>query len=221
MVLTTIKETVFENLRRIADVLVKMIGRNCEVAIHDFSELPNSLVYLTGTLTKRKPGAPITDLVVKGLRQQGNAVEDVYAYTTKTKDGKNLKSSTTYIRNNKGKVIGAFCVNFDTTEFLNSISVLEELIQVSNLHEEGLETFASSPNETIEALTKKSVSTIGKQPKSMSRDEKIDLIKMLEYNGVFMVKGAVDYLAKTMGVSKYTIYTYLREVRSTSTENFI
>ena len=55
---------------------------------------------------------------------------------------------------------------------------------------------------------------IGKQPISMSKEEKIKLIQLLEYQGVFLLRGAVDFLAKSLGISKYTVYNYLKEIRS-------
>jgi len=46
-----------------------------------------------------------------------------------------------------------------------------------------------------------------------SRDEKKQLIQRLEKGGVFEIRGAVNYMAKVLGLSKYTIYNYLKEVR--------
>ena len=48
----------------------------------------------------------------------------------------------------------------------------------------------------------------------MDKAEKSDLIRKLDRAGVFMIKGSVEYLAKVFGVSRYTIYSYLKEVRN-------
>ena len=40
------RERIFGNLKRIASVMVQTFGRNCEVAIHDFDLLPNSLIHI-------------------------------------------------------------------------------------------------------------------------------------------------------------------------------
>jgi predicted transcriptional regulator YheO len=77
-----------------------------------------------------------------------------------------------------------------------------------------VETFASSITETIEALFEQAVAKVGKQPASMSTDEKIELVKEMELSGVFQIKGAVDQVALFMGVSKYTIYNYLKKIHT-------
>ena len=210
--------TVFENLKRVAAVAVKMFGKNCEVAIHDFSRLPHSLVHIEGKVTKRKIGAPITDLVIKRLRAEGDDVKDISSYRTVTKNGQILKSSTTFIRDDAGSVIGAFCTNFDITDHLNTIASLSELAEIEHAaNDEKRETFASSLDETIESLLAQEIRQLGKQPVSMTKEERLELLQTLEFNGVFMLRGSVEYLAKLFGVSKYTIYNNLKEIRTDDT----
>ena len=206
---------IFDNLKRVAKVMVDTFGRDCEVAIHDFEQLPHSLVHMEGTVTGRKPGAPITDLVLKVLRREKNEAKDICNYKTVTKGGRTLKSSTTFIRNKADQVIGAFCINFDVTDYLNSISLLDGFVQTANQREDHRnETFASSLNETIEALMAQAVSKAGKQPVTMSKEEKLQLVQSLEFQGAFLIRGAVEFVAKALGVSKFTVYNYLKEVRS-------
>lgn len=207
-------EMIFENMKRLAAVLTKMFGQKTEVAVHDFSKLPNSLIHIEGKITRRKPGAPITDLVLKRLRTDGENVRDINSYRTVTKEGRILKSTTTFIRDSTSKVIGAFCINFDITDYLNSVALVNEFVEMEHPHEpEGMETFASSLDETIDTIMEPMTREIGKQPVFMSKEEKIKLIQALERQGVFLLKGAVEHLAHILGVSKYTVYNYLKEIR--------
>lgn len=213
--MTDEERDIFENLKRLATVMVETFGRNCEAAIHDFEQLPYSLVHIEGEVTRRKPGAPITDLVLRALRREKDEVRDICNYKNVTKDGRTMKSSTTFIRNQTGRVIGAFCVNFDITDYLNSQSLLEDFVQTTHQtvnHRN--ETFASSLNETIEALMAQAVRKAGKQPVTMSREEKVQLVQSLEFQGAFLIRGAVEFVAKALGVSKFTVYNYLKEARS-------
>ncbi len=207
--------SVFENMTRIAATLVNTFGKQCEVAIHDFSKLPNSLFHIEGTITRRKPGAPITDLVLRAIRAEGDQVKDICNYKTITKEGRVLKSSTTFVRNGNGKVIGAFCVNFDITDYLNTMGLINEFTRLEIDQNSGhKETFATTLNETIESVVDKVVNRAGKQPATMSRAEKIDLVETLELEGAFLVKGTVDYVANYLGVTNFTVYNYLKAVRS-------
>lgn len=208
------RQSIFESLKRIAAALSKTFGRNCEVAIHDLDLLPNSLIHIEGDVTKRKRGAPITDLVLRALRREGDDAADICNYKAITKDGKVLKSSTIFIRDSARKVIGAFCINFCITEYLNAVSLLEDFVRISLANSIPRdETFALSLNETIESLMEAAIKKTGKQPATMTKEEKVNLVSYLENEGAFIIKGAVEFVATALGVSKYTVYNYLKEVR--------
>lgn len=214
------KKAIFKMLRQMADAITKTMGRNCEVAVHDFADLTKSLVYLAGNVTGRKVGAPITDLVIKALHRKGKKIKDRYNYKTTTRDGRSIKSSTIFIRDSAGDVIGAFCINIDTTELLNASHVIEEIVKTVDLNaHDDRETFAATVGETIEALFEQAVAIVGKQPATMVTAEKIRLVEVLESKGAFQIKGAVDQVAILVGVSKYTIYNYLQKVRAAQAIN--
>ena len=178
------KKAIFGILKQMADAMVKTLGRSCEIAVHDFSNLNKSLVHLVGDVTGRKQGAPITDLVVRSLHRDGKKIKDRYNYKTTAKGGRSIKSSTIFIRNSTGDVIGGFCTNIDTTDLLNAGQVLQQLVRTRTFNaQEPHETFAATIGETIEALFGQAVSTVGKQPATMSTEEKIEIVKVLENKG--------------------------------------
>ncbi|HHW42650.1 transcriptional regulator [Desulfofundulus thermobenzoicus] len=215
-----IRETMLENLKSIARVVAETFGRNCEVAVHDLQNLEHSLVYLAGNVTKRQPGAPVTDLVVKVLRRKANRAEDLVNYKTITRDGRLLKSSTIFIRDDRGEIFAALCLNFDLTDLLNFHSLCSEFCQVGSLQEDDQsETFAVTVQETIESLISQAIDIMGKQPVTMKTEDKVRLVGLLEEKGAFLIKGAVDYVAAVLGVSKFTVYNYLKRVRSTRSLN--
>jgi predicted transcriptional regulator YheO len=47
----------------------------------------------------------------------------------------------------------------------------------------------------------------------LGKSDKLALIADLDRKGVFLVKGAVNIVAKRMNVSKFSIYNYLDEIR--------
>ena len=50
-----------------------------------------------------------------------------FNYSSQTKTGHLLRSSSVYFKNSKGEVIGAFCINFDFTELLMAEKLLAML----------------------------------------------------------------------------------------------
>jgi len=205
----------------LADAIVAMFGRSCEVAIHDLTDLQKSVVHISGDVTGRKVGAPATDLLVKALGKKSSEIKDMYNYKTTARDGRSIKSSTIFLRDLDENVVAAFCINLDTTDFFNAAQTLSSFFNHSNSDEnsnggEIQETFASSVGETIDALFEQALVEIGKQPLSMTTDEKIKLTSILEDQGVFLMKGAVKQVSALTGVSHYTIYNYLKKIRKTT-----
>ncbi len=210
----TNRDDPFSEFKQLADAIVTMFGPSCEVAIHDLRDLRKSLVYIKGEVTGRKIGAPATDLLVKALHRNNSAIDDMYNYKTTTPDGRSIKSSTILLRNENKEAIGAFCMNYDTTDIYNATQTLSSLLN-HNIRSEGeiQETFTTSITETIEVLFEQALLEIGKQPTSMTTAEKVALTSLLEEQGVFQMKGAVNHVARLTGVSKYTIYNYLKKIR--------
>lgn len=211
-------ECLLQNLQRMADAVVAMFGRNCEACVHDLTELPSSLVYIRGEVTRRRAGAPATDLLIKMINRNSGMGDDTYNYKTTTADGKSLKSTTTLFRDTKGKPVAAFCINFDTTEFYNASQALTPFINLpENSSAPSVETFAHSAGETVEAFLHHAATEIGKHPSTMNIDERCQAITILEENNIFQFKGAVEQVARRMGVTRFTVYNYLKKIRNTNT----
>jgi predicted transcriptional regulator YheO len=47
----------------------------------------------------------------------------------------------------------------------------------------------------------------------MSRDEKMEVVKRLEERGAFLVKRSAEQVADALDLSRYTIFSYLKEIR--------
>jgi len=47
----------------------------------------------------------------------------------------------------------------------------------------------------------------------MSKEDKIEIIRQLEEQGFFLIKGAIKLIAGKLRISKSTVYTYLEQIR--------
>jgi predicted transcriptional regulator YheO len=212
------QKTTLESLKRLADGIVGVLGERCEVVIHDFADMAKSVVHIAGNLTNRSVGAPITDLPYRLLKEFGDKAPDKIGYKNTADNGKFLKCSTVFLRNEKGKIEGCFCVNFNVTDFVFLSTVFSDFSSLSQSSDpEGLftpkEHYTKSFSETMESVIDSTVAESGKMPAAMDKTERKELIGKLDRAGVFMIKGSVDYLAKVFGASRYTIYSYLKQVR--------
>jgi predicted transcriptional regulator YheO len=205
-----------EFLKRLAKGIVSVFGERCEVVIHDFSDVTRSLVHIEGNVTNRSIGAPITDLVYRLVNEFGDQVPDKIGYKSTTDDGKAIKCSTIFVRDESGKPEGCICVNFDVSDFIflsTSFSEYNPLREDNGNRRHKEEHFSKSFPETMESVIESTISEHGKMPSMMDKEEKKQLVQRLDRAGVFLMKGAVKYLAKVFGSSQYTIYNYLKEVR--------
>lgn len=210
----TEKDCILKSLKQLADAIVSLFGKNCEACVHDLRSLQHSLIYIRGNVTNRKPGAPATDLLVKMLKQNSKTPEPLYNYKTTAADGRSLKSTTTFINDSTGTPFAAFCINFDTTDFYNASQTLMPFLNLQGSDSQpNIETFAHSIGETVEAMFTQGVEEVGKHPTTMNVEEKTQLISYLEDNGTFQLKGSVDQVALMMGVTKFTVYNYLKKIR--------
>ena len=55
---------------------------------------------------------------------------------------------------------------------------------------------------------------IGKPPALMTKDEKVRAIKYLNDNGAFLVTKSGPKVCEFYGISTYTLYSYLDEIKS-------
>jgi predicted transcriptional regulator YheO len=69
---------------------------------------------------------------------------------------------------------------------------------------------------SIEGLTTsiilKTLSGLDIPPDRMSQDEKVDIVRKLNDQGVFLIKGAVTEVASHLKTSEATVYRYLNKI---------
>lgn len=202
-------------LRQVAVALRRLFSPFCEVVIHDFTDFEHSIVCIEGNVTNRRVGGAATDLLL-AKASQGDTDEDLYNYLTSLPGGRLMKSCTVFLREEDGAAYGAFCVNFDITAFVGMHRVMANFVATED-RADVVETFANDIEDTIHAIVADTLHETGQSLSLMGRDEKVELIARLAEKGVFQVKKSVSILADQLGLSRATIYNYLREARLTTT----
>ena len=119
-------------LKRIAAAIAAQFGSNCEVVIYDLTcENPEDMIlYIeNGHVSKRSAKAGPSHVVLEAMRDGRKDIPDHYNYLTKTHDGRILRSSTIYIKDEDGRVTGIFAINYDMTELMMTQSVINAIVQ--------------------------------------------------------------------------------------------
>jgi predicted transcriptional regulator YheO len=214
-----------ESIKEELNVLVSLIrciaaqfGEKCEVVLHDLTNGYESTIIAieNGSITGRNVGDCGSNLgleVLRGTAQDG----DRYNYITQTKSGKILRSSSTYIKNSKGEVIGAICMNFDISDFMVAENTLRS-ITMHSLDQEVKEVFVNDVNDLLDYLLQECQKTIGKPVSHMSKEDKLKAVQFLDNKGAFLVKKSGDKVCQFLDISKFTLYNYLDEIRAVVAE---
>lgn len=207
-----------EFLKSLAKGINSVFGDRCEIVIHDFSDLKRSLVYIQGNVTNRPLGSPISDMVYRLLKEFGDDAPNKFGSKSTTEDGKILKCSTTMVRNDEGKIVGCFCINFDVTDFSFLTTAFNDFtfMTMEDVNSNGNSKNGSpiSFAESMEAAIDFAVNEHGKIPSMMDKSDKLSVMQKLDKDSVFRIKGSVDYISRVFGSSRYTIYNYLKQIRS-------
>jgi predicted transcriptional regulator YheO len=64
----------------------------------------------------------------------------------------------------------------------------------------------------INELLKQSIKKIGKPIVHMRKEDKLQIIRDLKENGLFLIKGSAKRVSQELNVSLATIYKYLEEI---------
>ena len=200
-------------LKQIAADLASQFGPDCEVVIHDLktSEPEHSIVYIVnGHVTNRDIGDGPSNAVFDAIRNQekGATPEDHTGYLMKTADGKILKCSTSYIKDDDGSLHYVFGINYDITNIMMMHQELGEFMLTRDREQSEPEKIINV-NDVLDELIQQSVALVGKPAALMNKDDKIRAIRFLSDAGAFLVTKSGDKVAKYFGISKYTLYSYI------------
>ena len=133
----------------------------------------------------------------------------MHGYLTKTRDGRILKSSTVFLKDENGEVEGVFSLNYDITELLMAERAIDSILNHKAAGQEQPDRIPQNVNDLLDDLIEQSVALVGKPVAMMTKDDKITAIQFLNNAGAFLVTKSGDKVSKYFGISKYTLYSYI------------
>lgn len=208
----------FELLDRIAKAIAAQFGPQCETVLHDMT-LPYDHTIIAihnGNVTGRKVGGSGTNLGLEILRGT-RAGNDQLNYMNKLPDGRLLKSSSVYFKDDTGKTVGSLCINFDITDFLSSRNALSNFINMDKSSIQN-ERFSGDIDDLLERMVQDAIARTNVPVDKMTRANKIEVIRYLDQHGAFLIMKSMDKVAALLHISKYSIYNYLETIKNENKE---
>lgn len=223
-------ELVIDALRHIVKGFEAILGRDVEVVLHDLSRPGHSVVAIAhGEITGRTVGSPIIsgpydDLGLQKLisGEGGDRTEThtlVTDYKTRTREGRELDSTSVILRDHAGKAYAALCVNADRTRLRELQALVRDIAGVTAGDGEVDETGdVASVDSLVEEIIENGIDTTGKPVSMMNKEDKIEAVRHMNDRGLFLIRSSVDRVAASLAVSRFTIYNYLDELKGASNE---
>lgn len=203
-------------LRQLAHGLAIQFGSSCEIAIHDLKtkDLEKSIVYIeNGHVSNRQTGDGPSGIVLETLQSDPSTIHDKLSYLTKTEDGRILKSSTFYIRDDDGSISYIFSLNYDITAFTAASTAIQSLIatkdNLPDLTGDSPRQITHNVNELLDLLIEQAVAKVGKPVAMMNKDDKVAVVQYLDHAGAFLITKSGDKVSSYLGISKFTLYSYM------------
>lgn len=203
-------------LKQLAHGLAIQFGSSCEIAIHDLKtkDLEKSIVYIeNGHVSNRQTGDGPSGIVLETLQSDPSTIHDKLSYLTKTEDGRILKSSTFYIRDDDGSISYIFSLNYDITAFTAASTAIQSLIatkdKLPDLTGDSPRQITHNVNELLDLLIEQAVAKVGKPVAMMNKDDKVAVVQYLDHAGAFLITKSGDKVSSYLGISKFTLYSYM------------
>lgn len=194
-------------------------GENTEVVLHSFEDINRSVIAIhNGHISGRTIGAPLTSFALSKLKDKGKEGPPYYLnYLGKSKNNQPLRSNSFFILNSKGDPVGMLCINMDVTKYKEAAELLQKLAFIPQLMAEekdsnNVEAFYSSPKDMINAIIDDVTHSAGIPIERLTVDEKMEIVKRLNNEKFFLIKGAVSQVAVMLAISEATVYRYLSNI---------
>lgn len=214
--------------QRLMDMLENQFGEKSEIILHDLTgDYNHSIVSIrNGYITGRKEGDCGSNLgleVLRGTVKDG----DRYNYVINAQDGKLLRSSTMFLKDDAGRIIGSLCINTDITDTVKFEHYLRKYNRFeipsqdavvpapagvrtdSDPEERPIEVFAKDVSQVLDYLIEGAQKHVGKDVSEMNRADKIEFIRYLDSKGAFLITKSSERVYEYLSISKFTFYNYL------------
>ncbi|MGE4214208.1 MAG: transcriptional regulator [Anaerotignaceae bacterium] len=208
----------------LVDFLGRTLGPDYEIALHDLGKKQSIVAIANGHISGRTIGAPLTNVAMQAIAERTYETQNYYlSHRGLSADGRLLRSSNFYIKDEHGKLVGLLCINFDDSRYQQLSELVFSLCHPDEYAEQNIsigalqlsaentedETFYSSIASAADAALLSVMNSSSVPTDRLTQDEKMEIVGLLNSKGIFMLKGAVNEVADRLSCSPASIYRYL------------
>lgn len=189
-----------------AEAVSKLLHPFAEVVIHDLAKDQIEAIY--NPLSRREAG----DSSYLDRMDFDTSKAVIGPYPKTNWDGRPMKSISVVLRNKNGKADGFLCINVDTSAFESANQLLQLFLKSdAQVEEEAERLFTDDHYEKINLYVQRYCREHQVSVSALSREDKRDIILSLEADGAFKGRNSAVYVGRVLGVSRATVYNYLKD----------
>ncbi|MEQ9116523.1 MAG: PAS domain-containing protein [Rickettsiales bacterium] len=198
----------FKHYKFLIEALGKLLYPFAEIVLHDLTN--GKIKYILNSFSKREVG-DLSYVDIKGLNF--NEKNIIGPYEKINYDGRKLKSISIVIKDLRGKSSGLLCINLDISIFDKYKYILDTFLNQHNLEDENTKIlFKDDLYEKIHIFIKNYCFQTKMDVNALTRSQKKSLILKLKQEGALNKKNGPIYVARILGISRATIYNYLKKL---------
>lgn len=204
-------DTPLKSICKTAKAIADLLGEDCETVVHDIlaKPVPTIVVIYNGHVSRRDYDSTKSiygeDVTIADQRWKIIGDDDVFTCRIVTPEGRVIKTvSIDFIGEGYHYVLG---INYDVTVVDRMNRYLSRLLQ-----DGGYSDLNSAVFQTLNEAVERALYSIGEPPNKLSADQRKYIVRMLNGQNLFTVQKAIPFVAEKLGVSRTTIYNYLKEM---------
>lgn len=228
--------TILHQYTLLVDFLGKTLGPDYEVVLHDITTEPSRVVAIANShISDRTVGSPTTNAALQMLAANSYKTNDfLYNYQVSTGDGRILRASTMFIKDNDGNPIGLLGINFDDSRYKDFCKKLLSVVHpdafikgnsslvprsvvpegTSSQPDSLSDDFSMDISTLMEKAFENATAALTSPMERLNQQEKKEIVQKLQERGVFKMKGGISFAAKRLSCSPATVYRYLGELEN-------
>lgn len=191
----------------VCEAIVALFAPFAEVAVHDIRR--DRVVAIWNPISERKIG---DRSLIDELPPYSEDARVIGPYPKVLADGRAITSVSVVLLNAKGVARGLLCINFDRSPLDGMIDLLVRF--AAPVEDRPPELFDRDWREQILLVVDEECRSRRLRRERLSREQRLDLVRVLDERGLFSTRNAAAHAARALGVSRTTVYALLKEARS-------
>lgn len=191
----------------VCEAIAALFAPLAEVAVHDIRR--DRVVGIWNPISERKVG---DRSLIDELPPYSADARVIGPYPKVLADGRAVTSVSVVLHNAKGMPRGLLCINFDRSPLDGTIDLLVRF--AAPVEDRLPELFDRDWREQILLVIDEECRSRSLHRDRLTREQRLDLIRVLDQRGLFATRNAATHAARALGVSRTTVYALLKEARS-------